>query len=292
MPEQKDDNPMADLRGLSLMDLSAAAQAWERQYTEELANEKELAASAKEIRQYLAVPYAEREAAKAAGAKWDWREKLWYIGHEGTRRGLAKWLPENAAAAVPARANSREEFAQALRELGGDLTGEHPIMDGRTHRMATLDDDRGEKSLFYVAHSDGRPAGYAKNNRTGEEQRWKAFAVTMTKDQFTAIAAPGKLAEREADRVATWEKTAERLRAQLETYPALSADHDYLQAKRIALEPGVYQTAKGSLAIPAYDAEGKLWSVQYVNSDGSKRFARESRKEGCFHVVGSTDPVG
>jgi hypothetical protein len=46
------------------------------------------------------------------------------------------------------------------------------------------------------------------------------------------------------------------------------------------------------MAIPAFDADGKLWSVQYVNSDGSKRFARESRKEGCFHVVGSTDPVG
>ena len=38
-----------------------------------------------EERQYLAVPYAEREEAKAAGAKWDWREKLWYIGPEGTR---------------------------------------------------------------------------------------------------------------------------------------------------------------------------------------------------------------
>jgi putative DNA primase/helicase len=44
--------------------------------------------------------------------------------------------------------------------------------------------------------------------------------------------------------------------------------------------------------VPAFDADGNLWSVQYVNSDGSKRFARESRKEGCFHVVGSTDPVG
>jgi phage/plasmid primase-like uncharacterized protein len=217
---------------------------------------------------------------------------LWYIGPEGTRAGLAKWLPENAATAAPALASPREEFAQALRELGGDLTGAHPIMDGRPHRMATLDDDRGEKSLFYVAHSDGRPAGYAKNNRTGEEERWKASAVSMTKEQFTAIAAPGKLAEREADRVATWEKTAERLRAQLEAYPALSADHDYLQAKRIALEPGVYQTAKGSLAIPVFDADGELWSVQYVNSDGSKRFARDSRKESCFHVVGSTDPVG
>src|SRR5712671_4607389 len=90
-------------------------------------------------RQYLTVPYAEREEAKAAGAKWDWREKLWYIGPEGTRDGLAKWLPENAAAAAP-KASPREEFADVLRELGGDLTAEHPIMDGRPHMMATLDD--------------------------------------------------------------------------------------------------------------------------------------------------------
>src|SRR6266436_7675663 len=204
---------------------------------------------------------------------------------------LAKWLPENAAAAAPAKASPREEFAEVLRELGGDLTGEHPIMDGRPHRMATLDDDRGEKSIFYVAHSDGRPAGYAKNNRTGEEQRWKASAVTMTREQFAAIA-PGKVAEREADRMALYERTAERLSAHIEAYPALSPDHDYLKAKRISLEPGVFETPRGSMAIPAFDADGKLWSIQYVNSDGSKRFARESRKEGCFHVVGSTDPVG
>ena len=215
---------------------------------------------------------------------------MWYIGPEGTRAGLAKWLPENAAAAAP-KASPREEFAAVLRELGGDLTGEHPIMDGRPHRMATLDDDRGEKSMFYVAHSDGRPAGYAKNNRTGEEQRWKASAVTMTREQFTAIV-PGKVAEREADRMALYERTAERLSAHIEAYPALSPDHDYLKAKRISPEPGVFETPRGSMAVPAFDADGKLWSVQYVNSDGSKRFARESRKEGCFHVVGSTDPVG
>ena len=45
------------------------------------------------------------------------------------------------------------------------------------------------------------------------------------------------------------------------------------------------------MAVPAFDADGKLWSVQYVNSDGSKRFARESQKR-YFHVVGSADPVG
>jgi hypothetical protein len=91
---------------------------------------------------------------------------------------LATFAQQTAIAAAPARANPREGFAQVLRELGDDLTGEHPIMDGRPHRMATLDDDRGEKSIFYVAHADGRTAGYAKNNRTGEEQPWKASAVT------------------------------------------------------------------------------------------------------------------
>src|ERR1700751_2151868 len=209
-------------------------------------------------RQYLAVPYAEREAAKAAGAKWDWREKLWYIGPDGTRAGLAKWLPENSPAPGPSA--PREEFAAVLRELGGDLTGEHPIMDGRPHRMATLDDDRGEKSMFYIAHSDGRPAGYAKNNRSGEETRWKSSAVSMSKEQFAAVAST-KIAEREADRPALYERTAERLSAQLETYPALSRDHDYLKAKRISVELGVFQTPKGSMAIPAYDADGKLWSI-------------------------------
>ena len=153
----------------------------------------------KEDRQYLAVPYAEREAAKAAGAKWDWREKLWYIGPAGTRASLAKWLPENSPA--PAPSDPREEFAAVLRELGGDLSGDHPIMDGRPHRMATLDDDRGEKSIFYVGHLDGRPAGYAKNNRSGEETRWKSSALSMSKEQFAAVA-PTKIAEREADRAA------------------------------------------------------------------------------------------
>jgi conjugative relaxase-like TrwC/TraI family protein len=239
-----------------------------------------------EERQYLAVPYAEREAAKAAGAKWDWREKLWYIGSEGTRESLAKWLPENAAARQTIQVSPREEFAAVLRELGGDLSGDHPIMDGRPHRMATLDDDRGEKSIFYVAHVDGRPAGYAKNNRSGEENRWKSSGVSMTREQFAAVA-PGKIAEREADRVATYERTAQRLTAQLETYPPLSRAHDYLQAKRISLQPGVFQTARGSLAIPVYDVDGKLWSAQYINSDRSKRFARESRKDGCFHVIGA-----
>jgi hypothetical protein len=37
--------------------------------------------------------------------------------------------------------------------------------------------------------------------------------------------------------------------------------------------------------VPGYDVEGKLWTVQYGKEDGTKRFAKNSRKHGCFHVV-------
>jgi putative DNA primase/helicase len=43
----------------------------------------------------------------------------------------------------------------------------------------------------------------------------------------------------------------------------------------------------GDLLVPGYDIDGKLWTVQYIKEDGTKRFARESRKHGCFHVVGA-----
>ena len=45
----------------------------------------------------------------------------------------------------------------------------------------------------------------------------------------------------------------------------------------------------GDLLVPGYDVEGKLWTVQYIKEDGTKRFARESRKHGCFHVVGAAN---
>jgi conjugative relaxase-like TrwC/TraI family protein len=242
-------------------------------------------------REYLSVPYEDRIEAGHRGAKWDPEQKLWYIGPGGTRASLAKWLPENAARLEPV-SDPREEFAAVLQELGADLSDQHPILDGRPHRVATLDDGRGEKTIFYVGHLDGWPAGYAKNNRTGEEQRWKASSATMTKEQFAAIAPQAN--QREADRLAVYTRTAARLAAQLETYTRAKPDHEYLRAKSVAGHQGLLENSRGSLAIPAYDVDGQLWSVQYVNQDGSKRFARESRKDGCFHVLGSgnTFPAG
>jgi putative DNA primase/helicase len=43
--------------------------------------------------------------------------------------------------------------------------------------------------------------------------------------------------------------------------------------------------------IPAIDVDNKLWSMQYIQENGTKRFAKDARKEGCFHAVGGLDAL-
>ena len=58
---------------------------------------------------YLNVPYAEKDAAKALGAKWDAAKKKWYAPGAIDIAQFAKWTPEStnlesASLATPAKA--------------------------------------------------------------------------------------------------------------------------------------------------------------------------------------------
>jgi putative DNA primase/helicase len=65
-----------------------------------------------------------------------------------------------------------------------------------------------------------------------------------------------------------------------------------MQAKGIEPLPGVFTDGQGKKTyVPAVDVDGKQWSMQYIGEDGTKRFAKDSRKEGCFHVVGGFDAL-
>ena len=66
----------------------------------------------------------------------------------------------------------------------------------------------------------------------------------------------------------------------------------YMQAKGIQPQAGVMTDRDGQKTyIPATDANGKQWTMQYIQEDGTKRFAKDSRKEGCFHAVGGLDAL-
>ena len=245
-------------------------------------------------RAYLAVPYGERGAAKAAGALWDKAAKSWYAGPKADMEKLQRWLPENVQGQQGPAMTPREEFAEALKSLGCVVSGDHPIMDGKKHRIGVEGDKKGEQAGFYVGHLDGHPAGYIKNNRTGVDMKWKSKGYSLDPQEKAKLQAEAaeKLAARQAEQERQQEATAQRVSRQTESLVPVSEPTPYMQAKGIQPHAGALTDAEGQKTyIPATDAAGKQWTMQYIQEDGTKRFAKDSRKEGCFHAVGGIEAV-
>ena len=235
---------------------------------------------------YLAVPYEERQEAKAIGARWDAVKKAWYVGPGVEPEKIAKWEIRHQETA---QLDPRAEFAEVLRSLGGIVEGEHPIMDGKAHRLRTEKDKRGEAAVFYRAYLDGVPNGYAANNRTKEVQRWVARSQGLTAEQRNELLADveKKRYERQRQEQERFDAAAARLSGELRSVSLSGVQKTaYHDAKGIEPLPGA-AVRNGDLLVPGYDIDGKLWTIQYIKEDGTKRFARESRKHGCFHVVGA-----
>ena len=162
-------------------------------------------------------------------------------------------------------------------------------MDGKAHRLRTEKDKRGEAAVFYRAYLDGVSNGCAANNRTKEVQRWKAHGQALTAEQRNELLGDveKKRNERHRQEQERFEATAARLRGELRSLSLSGVQKTaYHVAKGIEPLPGT-AARNGDLSVPGYDVDGKLWTIQYIKEDGTKRFARESGKNGCFHVVGT-----
>lgn len=239
-------------------------------------------------RVYLAVPYGERSPAKAAGAKWDQAAKVWYAPAGADIDKLTRWLPTSSAQQTPA-VSPIDEFADALRAMGCLVDGKHPVMDGQKQRIPVEGDRKGETGGFYVGHLDGHPAGYIKNNRTGLEIRWKSKGYSLPPEQKAALQAEAatKLAARAAEQTQVHEATAKRVADQLRDLKSIETPTPYLAAKGVNAHPGALTDAAGKKTyLPAVDVDGKQWTMQYISEEGTKRFAKNSHKEGCFHPLG------
>ncbi len=273
-------------------------------------------------RQYLIVPYRDKDLAKAAGACWDKAAKAWYVGPKADIQTLQRWLPENVSRQQEPAIDPHVEFAELLQAQGCRVDDNHPVMDGSKRRIKVEGDKSGEKSGFYVAHLDGHPAGYFKNNRTGIETRWKAKGYSLTDEQKAEliVQAAIKQQNRKAEQHAQKIKVADAIQAMLAIAPAADSEHPYLLDKHA--RPGdlriVPQNAgelsndsiikigqnwqevkalreecpdslvftAGDLLLAAHDVHGQIWSVQTIQASGAKLFAAGSKKENNFHIVG------
>jgi putative DNA primase/helicase len=138
------------------------------------------------------------------------------------------------------------------------------------------------------------PAGYIKNNRTGEELKWKSKGYVLTDEQKLALKSQAlqNQRNRELEIEELQRSTAVMLKQKLSLMNEITEPTPYLKAKGIQIHSGVYTDETNNLTcIPATDTEGTIWTVQYIADDGTKRFAKNSRKEGCFHVLGGLDKL-
>lgn len=245
----------------------------------------------KKERKYLVVPFQEKDAAKKAGAFFDTDAKKWYAGPKADMEKLSKWLPENQTSIEPTL-SSKEEFAAVLKSVGAVVDGDHPVMDGAAKRIAVDGDKGAEKSGFYVGHSDGRPSGYVKNNRTQEEVKWAAKGYTLDNAEKKALQekAVETLNLRNSLMAATYNMAAARLQKQVDKAEPPKEPTPYMQSKGIQVHAGVFASGN-STCIPAHDVTGAVRSMQYIQKDGTKRFAKNSQREGCFNAVGGMDAL-
>lgn len=245
-------------------------------------------------RTYLAVPYDEKDEAKSLGAKWDAREKAWYVPAGTGLKTFKSWLPVmGSPVAIETSADPREEFAAALRDCG--LIVEGPAeMDGRLHRVRVQGDKGPERSGAYVGHLDGRPAGFIQNFKTGQKVNWKASrqAKMLSAQERAQLAAEAaqKRHDRALEREETWRRTAQQVAAML-TASTPDEAHPYLKAKGVRSH-GLRQDEDGRLLVPVHDADGMAWSVQKIGPDGFKQFQEDSRVEGGHFVIGDLSKPG
>ena len=77
----------------------------------------------------LKVPFAQKEAAKELGARWDAARKIWYVVDPESIEVFADWMPETEAAsgatAFPAATAKPSASPKALRSPGVQTGPKH-----------------------------------------------------------------------------------------------------------------------------------------------------------------------
>ena len=168
-----------------------------------------------------------------------------------------------------------------------------PIPDGRIHRYRVAGDKAGSSNGWYVLREQsGRQFATFGSWKTGQQHHWQDRQTTaMTQAERADLqrvrAEAARLAQAEQAKV----HEAARVKAQRLWDRARPApdSHPYLTGKRVR-GFGLRQLGD-MLLVPARDAGGVLRTLQFIGTDGSKRFLTGGKIRGCYCAIGRPGDV-
>jgi putative DNA primase/helicase len=172
------------------------------------------------------------------------------------------------------------EFREAMTRERVDFRGEI-IADGAIHRFAS--GGKGNEAAWYVFYGMAGAFGdWSRNIRA----KWSVSNGHLSYEDKKKLSR-----QIEEARKATEEETCAThrgggLKALAKWTPLLETGQSpYLQTKKV--ETFGVRFSQNSIVVPLRDIAGKLWSLQWIHADGTKRFLAGGRKKGCFHHMGT-----
>lgn len=201
--------------------------------------------------------------------------------------------------------NAIGEATEALRSAISSAGITPPVTvipDGKIHRFQS-DDKHDDFAGWYVLFGNALPAGRFGCFRSGVDVTWSARSLTsLSPTELQAHKHRLRLIQKQRDdeearhheQVAVW---AAMLWESMSPAPA---DHPYLVRKRVSVNHlRVYRgdlfigghRMDGALVVPLCDEHDKIWSLEFICADGTKRFLPGGRKQGCYCQLGEITEV-
>lgn len=181
-------------------------------------------------------------------------------------------------------------FEDVLRQAG--LYPRDVVADGRIHRCPTEDKPK-KRNGWYWLSLDGRRGAWGDNARAPRE------ALGRWADDSGAKHHPPDPAQ-----VARMRRMAEQRRAERRAAVAgarklwaastrLVAPHPYLERKGLGMRGcGGLRVHRDMLVVPVQSMDGRLQSVQTINSAGAKRYWPGAPIDAGSHLISGASPGG
>lgn len=179
-----------------------------------------------------------------------------------------------------------EAFRMAIAASG--MQPPDAIIPGALQRFSPTG-RHGDLAGWYVFYGDGIPSGAFGNWREATQSTWCIKAdheMTDTEREAHHQRMQAARQQRDTDKSAQQEAAAKAAITRWDaSQPATG--HPYLTAKGI--KPHAARIDGETLLIPLRDVRGKLWNLQQIYPDGTKRFLPGGKVSDCYCTIGQSD---
>jgi putative DNA primase/helicase len=163
-------------------------------------------------------------------------------------------------------------------------------LNGRVHRYCGKDERNPNTWVKGYDNGDGTAGGRFGNWRLGIDEPWffrPASLTRLSREELEELRRRNEEKRKRAEeaRIAQFLRVSATAAKILRQASPARPDHPYLVGKGV-LPFNLHQSGE-SLLVPVRDTEGVLWSLQFIDPSGLKRFLSGGRISGCYHSIGS-----